>query len=189
MPYFLAAVAILGAWLIATPQLVAEVQRLDFRPFFPRATSLFNEYLVPVARRFGVTEEVTLEQRSQLASIAPVMAKQVANGVFVPLIGQLTVGAGPTLILSVIGIMVTPLLQHFHFSYWSPAALMYALVFPYLVGVTFTTLAVVIMRTMGGALAANAETDAAAVALGLHQEPTAPAPAASPPDGTIQERR
>lgn len=181
VPYFLAAIAILGTWLIATPQIIAAMEAVDFSAFIPAVVALFKEDLIPVARRFGVKADLSPRDTAQLGALGPVLAQQVTSAVFLPVVGQLTSGAGVSLLVAVVGIMVAPLLQHYHAAYWSPAALLYALVFPYLVAVTLLIVILVMARTMAAALGADlAIKEATAMVAAAAVDPNSEEPGAVP---------
>ena len=161
IPYFVATIAILAAWLIATPQLMNEVERMDFSVFVPHFMALVDKNIVPVLRRLGREFRLSPAELDQLASFRPVFARHGPTSVLIPVLAQTAYGSAFTLIIAVIGIMIGPIAQQHHIGFWSPVSIFYALTFPYLVTTATVAFGFVMLRGMVATMKADAALDMA----------------------------
>ncbi|MHB1500915.1 MAG: hypothetical protein ACYCYK_07080 [Candidatus Dormibacteria bacterium] len=145
-PYFLAAIAILGGWLVAAPQIATDIQTINFTVILTDASAFWELYKPTLLREVEEILPPTELSPREVPNSTAVNAT-LAKWTFLSHLNRLNLGAALGVILAVLGLMVAPTLQTYHWGYWSPAALAYALVFSRVVDVVLAMASVVMVRT------------------------------------------
>ncbi len=138
VPYFTAVILILGAWLLVCPRLIAGIDL---------AARQLREVQAPAASAAG----------SSLAWHGRSAAPQSAALDLVPalvsrLVFLLAAPAGLGIAASLLSLMAAPILQaNYHWGYWSPVALLYAIPFPIVVLAALAVVLTVWLRSLAEA--------------------------------------
>lgn len=135
-PYFLAVVGLTGAWVIAAPQLASAMATMDLKLVIARLMRFDQQVR---ARAAGPPTPPGSQQRPE--DEQPRVAALLRHGLpyfAAVMLTRQVLGVAPVLAVAIVGIMVAPHFQAFHWGFWHPVALWYSAPLPYVLSIVVT---------------------------------------------------
>jgi hypothetical protein len=128
---FLVPVIGIGAvWLLAAGQLSSAIRGTDLTALQGRLPVLVLRVVEELRKRHVQLPTMSAEEEQEAWRLAPALLGQIPGLAVLPLLARLSLRAGVMITEALVGLLVGPILERIHFGYWSPASIVFGLVFP-----------------------------------------------------------
>lgn len=157
---FSALLALSGAWLIAVPSFEVSLSSADHRLLQRGLREMGADVLQAIKEEgLDLTAEVPAEERSRLGGLTARFAAQLTPHMVLRILFGQSTRAVVLGVLALAGLMGGPQLERFHFGYWTPVAVWYALCMPLALRLLTALIVPLLLRTYLSALRVPKELD------------------------------